>query len=318
MKGVTPKMKKSHEYDSPVLSRLVSVVTVLAICVCSVCCVVSASKIAAISGGTVAVNNGGDSQGNNPSPSDNKGTPSDNQSNTQTPGDNNGDNPAPADDNNPSGGPTNEEILAKYTEVMNNLKSGVASYEKKEFQKLADDYDMGTVGNMVLPIANNIMTSEEKAEIQKRDDAAQIPVINNDKGCLLTDASKIEKATMTEDGGKTTIVLTLKDEKGSLPVAAGATSSEYAVGAVFNPLDKKGIDDIVAKFAGIADIKSFELSYNQCTATLVFDTASGHVESLEQIMNVYITVDAKVAKIMSLSGYATLINTMRINNVAYK
>lgn len=123
---------------------------------------------------------------------------------------------------------------------------------------------------------------------------------------------------MTEDGCKTTIVLTLKDEKGSLPVAAGATSSEYAVGAVFNPLDKKGIDDVVAKFAGIADIKSFELSYNQCTATLVFDTASGHVESLEQIMNVYITVDAKVAKIMSLSGYATLINTMRINNVAYK
>lgn len=318
MKGVTPKMKKSHEYDSPVLSRLVSVVTVLAICVCSVCCVVSASKIAAISGGTVAVNNGGDSQGNNPSPSDNKGTPSDNQSNTQTPGDNNGDNPAPADDNNPSGGPTNEEILAKYTEVMNNLKSGVASYEKKEFQKLADDYDMGTVGNMVLPIANNIMTSEEKAEIQKRDDAAQIPVIKTDKGCLLTDASKIEKASMTEDGGKTTIVITLKDEKGSLPVAEGATSSEYAVGAMFNPLDKKGIDDIVAKFSGIADIKSFELSYNQCTATLVFDTASGHVESLEQIMNVYITVDAKVAKIMSLSGYATLINTMRINNVAYK
>lgn len=318
MKGVTPKMKKSHEYDSPVLSRLVSVVTVLAICVCSVCCVVSASKIAAISGGTVAVDNSGSKGTQTPGGSDNNPQkPSGDDKNSQTPG---GDDNAqtPDGDNSSSGGASNEEILAKYTEVMNNLKSGVASYEKKEFQKLADDYDMGTVGNMVLPIANNIMTSEEKAEIQKRDDAAQIPVINNDKGCLLTDASKIEKATMTEDGGKTTIVITLKDEKGSLPVAAGATSSEYAVGAMFNPLDKKGIDDIVAKFAGIADIKSFDLSYNQCTATLVFDTASGHVESLEQIMNVYITVDAKVAKIMSLSGYATLINTMRINNVAYK
>lgn len=159
MKGVTPKMKKSHEYDSPVLSRLVSVVTVLAICVCSVCCVVSASKIAAISGGTVAVNNDGDNKGNPQSPSDNKGTSSDNKNDTQTPGENNGDSQAPADDNSSSGGASNEEILAKYTEVMNNLKSGVASYEKKEFQKLADDYDMGTVGNMVLPIANNIMTS---------------------------------------------------------------------------------------------------------------------------------------------------------------
>ena len=158
---------------------------------------------------------------------------------------------------------------------------------------------------------------EDEAELQKRDDAAQIPIIRNTKGCLLTDASKIKSAKMTESGGKTTIVIVLNDEKNPLPAEEGATSCDSAVGSMMNPLSKKEIDNIVAEFSGVVTMNKFELTGKDCTATLVFDTASGKVESLEQIMNYFIEVDAK-AVIVPVSGYATLTNKMTINNVTYK
>lgn len=325
MKGVTPTMKKSHEYDSPVLSRLVSIVTVFAICVCSICCIVTASKVAQMGTGSAPVVN--DQQTANPGTPSNPSTPTtpgtpSNPSNPETPADPS--NPeTPADPSNPgtpeqpSSGPSKEEILKKYTEVMDQLKGGVATYEKKEFQVLQPEYDLGTVGNLVLPIAEGLMTGEEEAEIQKRDDAAQIPIIRNTKGCLLTDVSKIKSATMTESGGKTTIVIVLNDEKDPLPAEEGATSCNSAIGSMFNPLNQKEIDDIVAKFSGVVTMNKFQLTGKECTATLVFDTASGKVESLEQIMNYFIEVDAK-AVIVPVSGYATLTNKMTINNVTYK
>lgn len=318
-------MKKSHEYDSPVLSKLVSVVTVLAICVCSICCIVTASKVATMSTGTVAApqqsgtsTNTGTS--NTPSNSTSS-TPSGDSSQAQTPsGDSSADTQAPsgdADQGSADAGASKEEILNKYTDIMTQLKSNVATYDKKEFQVLQPDYDLGSVGNLVLPIAEGLMTSEDKAELQNRSDWEQIPVIRNKKGCLLTDVSKIKSATMTESGGKTTIVIVLNDEKSPLPAEDGATSCNSAIGSMFNPLNQKDIDDIVAKFSAVVTMNKFELTGKDCTATLVFDTATGKVESLEQIMNYFIEVDAK-AVFVPVSGYATLTNKMTINNVAYK
>ena len=318
-------MKKSHEYDSPVLSKLVSVVTVLAICVCSICCIVTASKVATMSTGTVAApqqSGTSTNSGTSSTPSNStSSTPSGDSSQAQTPsGDSSADTQAPsgdADQGSADAGASKEEILNKYTDIMTQLKSNVATYDKKEFQVLQPDYDLGSVGNLVLPIAEGLMTSEDKAELQNRSDWEQIPVIRNKKGCLLTDVSKIKSATMTESGGKTTIVIILNDEKSPLPAADGATSCDSAIGSMFNPLNQKDIDDIVAKFSAVVTMNKFELTGKDCTATLVFDTASGKVESLEQIMNYFIEVDAK-AVFVPVSGYATLTNKMTINNVAYK
>lgn len=318
-------MKKSHEYDSPVLSKLVSVVTVLAICVCSICCVVTASKISVItSGGNVAVQGGNNvnAGGNNSTPGgNNNSTPGGSNNNSTPGGDNSGDAQTPGGDNSgdaPAGDTAEfETILAKYTEVMDQLKSGVATYDKKEFQTLSDDYDLGTVGDLALPIAQGLMTTEDEAQVQNRTDMEQIPIIRNTKGCLLTDVSKIKSATMTESGGKTTIEIVLHDEESPLPAEEGATSCNSAVGSMFNPLNKEEIDNIVSKFSGIATINKFTLTGKDCTATLVFDTASGKVESLTQIMNYFIEIDAKVV-IVPLAGYATLTNKMTINNVTYK
>ena len=315
-------MKKSHEYDSPVLSRLVSVVTVFAICVCSICCIVTASKVAELStatAGTVAQTGGTQTGGTQTGGTQTGGTQTGGTQTggTETPVADSDSSSSDSNGNESTSGPSNEEILAKYTEVMDQLKSGVATYNKKEFQTLADDYDLGTVGNLVLPIAQNLMTSEEEATLQERDDAAQIPIVKNTKGCLLTDASAIKTASMTESGGKTTIVIVLNDEKGSLPAAEGATSCDSIVGSMFNPLDQAEIDNIVAEFSGVVTMKKFELTCKDCTATLVFDTETGKVESLEQIMNYFIEVDA-TAVFVPVSGYATLTNKMTINNVVYK
>ena len=323
-------MKKSHEYDSPVLSKLVSVVTVLAICVCSICCIVTASKVSTIATGAGVATGNQQSSSSTPSNPGSSSTPSNpgssstpsdpgSSSTPSDPGSSNTETPAPGGESQtPSeSGPSKEEVLKKYTEVMDQLKAGVATYDKKEFQVLQPDYDLGSVGNLVLPIAEGLMTSEEKAELQNRTDWEQIPVIRNKKGCLLTDASKIKSATMTESGGKTTIVIILNDEKSPLPAEDGATSCNSAIGSMFNPLNQKDIDDIVAKFSSVVTMNKFELTGKDCTATLVFDTASGKVESLEQIMNYFIDVDAK-AVFVPVSGYATLTNKMTINNVTYK
>ncbi|MBR5498227.1 MAG: hypothetical protein IKV76_09640 [Clostridia bacterium] len=321
-------MKKSHEYDSPVLSKLVSIVTILAICVCSICCIVTASKVSNIATGGVAVqtpvdNGASKDTSSTPSQTPSNDAPADNSA--DAPADNNADAPAdnsadaPAADANK---PDNAAILAEYTKIMDGLKSSVidgkvSQYNKKEFQTLADDYDLGTVGNLVLPIAQNLMTSEDEAEEQVRTDYEQIPIVRNKKGCLLTDASAIKSAKMTEAGGKTTIEIVLNDEKGSLPAAENATSCSSIVGSVFNPLNQEEIDNIVAEFSGVVTMNKFELTCKDCTTTLVYDTATGKVESLTQIMNYYIDVDAK-AVFVPVSGYATLTNKMTIYNVQYK
>ena len=240
-----------------------------------------------------------------------------------------GDN-TPENDNAPQGGEVTNKVevtqsnnstdpavvLAKYTSVMNQLKTGMSKYEKFEYQTLSDDYDLGVVGNLVLPIAQNLMTDESEAAIEYRTDMEQIPVIHNSNGCLLTDSSKIKSASMTENGGKTTIVIVLKDEANPYPAEKGATYCGSAVGAMFNPIDQDEIDDIVAEFSGVVTMNKFAITAKDCTATLVFDTATGEVESLEQVMNYYIDVDAK-AVVVPVSGYATLINTMKIYNVEY-
>lgn len=325
MKGVTLNMKKSHEYDSPVLSKLVSVVTVLAICVCSICCVVTASKISVItSGGNVAVQGGNNVNdgGNNSTPGgSNNSTPGGSNNNSTPGGDNSGDAQTPGGDNSGDAPADNtaefETILAKYTEVMDQLKGGVATYDKKEFQSLGEDRELGSIGNAVLGIAEGLMTTEDEAQLQNRTDMEQIPIIRNTKGCLLTDVSKIKSATMTESGGKTTIEIVLHDEESPLPAEEGATSCNSAIGSMFNPLNQAEIDNIVSKFEGLATINKFTLTGKDCTATLVFDTASGKVESLTQIMNYFIEIDAKIV-IVPLAGYATLTNKMTINNVTYK
>lgn len=329
MKGVNPNMKRSHEYDSPVLSRIVSVVTVFAICICSVCTSLCCYKMSSMTVATVAQttsSSGGSGSGSDdgsgsgsetpvettaaPAGEDTSGTATNGETTTAAGG-------TSAAGTTAAASASNAEILAKYTSVMNNLKSKVSTYTKKEFQDLpSDKLDLGSASNIILPIAKGFMTTEDKAEEQARNDASNIPILGTKLGCMLTDTSAIKSAKMTTSGDKTTIVLVLKDEKNSQPADDNATTAPSKVGSVFSPLRKSDIDNTLAGIKAVT-VNSFDLTYQDCTATLVFNTKTNQVESLTQVMNCYIEANVKVV-IATISGHAVLVNTMKIYNIKYK
>lgn len=312
-------MKRSHEYGSPALSKLISIVVIFAIVICTACTSFTAFKVTQIISGGQTVAAPTDNGGNNatPAPSGNNSTPAPSGDNST---------PAPSGEGEgggnaaPAGGDTAAALKA-YTDVVNKGKKEIKSYNKKEFQKL-ENLNLGgntSVGNIIQPILDGLMTSEDKAEEQQRDDPAdQIPVIHNPSGCLLTDPSGLKSATMTEANGKTTVTLVTVDCKNAEPVAEGETTASSPVAGLFNPMSKKGVDDTVAGISVVKINGGIDLNYRDCTATLVYDTETQKIESLEQIMNVDIVItDAKVTIFPISSASATLINTMKVYNVTY-
>ena len=311
-------MKRSHEYDSPVLSRIVSIVTIFAICVCCVCACLTTYRMSSLTAGTAAPAQQQPAQ-QQPSNSGNTNT---NTNTTPAPG---GDTtPAPGGDSSQPGdatpaGADPAEVLAKYTEVMDKLKT-CSKYTKKEFQQLPEDKrDLGTIGNIIMPIAEGFLTSEDKADTQMREGGEDahnnIPVLKNNKGCLLTDTAAIKSCSMKEDGANTTIEIVLNAEENPQPAEADAATAPSWHGAMFSPLSKADIDE---KLAGISAVKvnSFNLTYDDCKVTLTFNTETLEVVDFLQIMNVNITANVK-ALIVTIDGYAMLVNTMHIWDVQY-
>lgn len=217
----------------------------------------------------------------------------------------------------------NAGILTLYTKLVDEMKAAKPAYKKVEYQTLPEEHrNLGTVANAVMGIAEGMITSKEKAEADpsihnQGDDPNNIPIKDNAKGCLLTDASKIKTASCKDNGdGTATLVITLVDEDNPKPVDAGATSSQYHTSAMFFPMDQAGIDDIVDKFKAVVTMNSLTLTYTECTVTCVFDTASQKVKTLTYVEPVDIKVDGK-AVFIPINGSARLVDTMEITGIAY-
>lgn len=217
----------------------------------------------------------------------------------------------------------NAGILTLYTKLVDEMKAAKPAYKKVEYQTLPEEHrNLGTVANAVMGIAEGMITSKEKAEADpsihnQGDDPNNIPIKDNAKGCLLTDASKIKTASCKDNGdGTATLVITLVDEDNPKPVDAGATSSQYHTSAMFFPMDQAGIDDIVDKFKAVVTMNSLTLTYTECTVTCVFDTASQKVKTLTYVEPVDIKVDGK-AVFIPINGSARLVDTMEITEIAY-
>ena len=57
---------------------------------------------------------------------------------------------------------TTEEIINKYTDVMNKFKTSGAGYQKKEYQALPEEYrNFSSAVNIVLKFAEGYMTTED-------------------------------------------------------------------------------------------------------------------------------------------------------------
>ena len=217
----------------------------------------------------------------------------------------------------------NAGILTLYTKLVDEMKAAKPAYKKVEYQTLPEEHrNLGTVANAVMGIAEGMITSKEKAEQEasihnQGDNPDNIPIKDNAKGCLLTDAGKIKTASCKDNGdGTATLVITLVDEDNPKPVDAGATSSQYHTSAMFFPMDQAGIDNIVEKFKAVVTMNSLTLTYTECTVTCVFDTASQKIKTLTYVEPVDIKVDGK-AVFIPINGSARLVDTMEITGIAY-
>ena len=200
---------------------------------------------------------------------------------------------------------------------MNKLKSEVNVYTRKEYQELPKNkLKIGVLSSVLQPIINGFLTTEDKAKEQREYDSGLIPIVDNASGCLLTDVSAIRSASMTESGGKTTIVITLNDELNPEPADPGASSAPSNIGAMFNPYSRNSIDELFENIS-VVTINNLELNLVGCTATLVFDSASLRVESLRQVVNYDVSGDVSAA-VTNINGTCYLIDTLEIYNISYR
>ncbi len=314
-------MKRSHEYDSPVLSRIVSVITVLAICICSVCTCLTTYKMTQLTTGGGSSNTGTNtntSTNNGSSNASSSATPSAETPTAANSATGSGSNNTNSDASAAAGdGSDPAAVLAKYTEVMNNSKKAVKTFNKKEWQELPSvDLGNSMVTSIAQPIIDKYMTPEADAEEQSHDKPDQFPVIHATAGCLLTDASAIKSASMKDNGdGTGTITLVLNDEEGPEPCAEGATSASSNTGAVFSPISKKSINDELAKISAIK-VNSFDLNYHDCTSTITYNTSTNQVTDVNQVMNISIKANVKVT-IATVDASGELIDTVHIYNITY-
>ena len=223
---------------------------------------------------------------------------------------------------------TNAEILAKYTEVMDFAKKSKPAYTKTEYQSIPADkrnFDSGII-KILLSLASNFMTTEEAAKSdpeihEKGQDTYWFPVYETEKGCLLTDESKIERAACTTlSNGNVKIVIELKNEMNSEPAAEGATSAPSAVGSMFSPLARASIDDTLKNDKAVKTVVKdvdYDLEYYDCTAVLVFNPETNQIVSLDQYMHTLITIHGGRVLGSSAKGTAVLDNYMNIYDFRY-
>ena len=236
---------------------------------------------------------------------------------------------APAEENtNDSAIPQgNEEILAKYTELMNDAKSKAVGFKKVEWQAIPEEKAQfeGSMFNKILPLASNFFKTEEAAKaepeiVAKGGDMEWFPIYHNTKGCMLTDTSAIKNATCTElPDGNVKIVIALNDEFNSEPPVDAPTCDSY-IGSMFTPIQFASIrdtleNDSTIKFI-IKDVE-FDLTYYDCVAELTYNPETNQIVELQQFMHIDINIKNGTLLGMSAKGRAVLDNSMYISEFVY-
>ena len=231
---------------------------------------------------------------------------------------------------------TNEEIVKKYTELLNKMKQDQPAYTKKEYQALPEEYrNFSSVINKFLQFGEAYMTKEDdpkalvsatKGEIYTADDGTtmprinhELPICNTDKGCVLTDYSCVKSAECIDNpDGTRTLKFELNDEKNPEPTPADTAVPVSYHGAVMMPASMKDIntevDKVVSKLPGVS-VNSFELTYCDSTFQVTYDPTNDHVTSIIHHINVDISADAKV--ITNIKGTARLTNDMNVYDIQY-
>ena len=277
-------------------------------------------------GGNIQNSNGGNTgtQTPTPTPSQNTGTdtPATPDASTPAPDNQGGNTNTPAPDN--QGGDSNggapasdlpstpADILAKYTEITDYMRKNLKSHTTKEYQEVPELNLGSSPSSISQPIINGILTTADKAELQQKEGSGAIPPWSGE-GCALTDPNFIKSASCKDNGdGTATMIITLKDEKNSQPPKDGVHSSE--IGKMFSPLNKADIDNTLAGISVIT-VNSFDLTYTDCTVTIVYNKENLQLKSMVQIMNIDITASIKFLGNINATG--KVINHMEMQDFVY-
>ncbi len=263
-------------------------------------------------------------------------TPSQQGTNTPTQPQGGNDTPAqPQGGNDTPAAPskTAAEVLQIYTDVMNKAKTDKPAYTKIEYQQLPSDANSrviskgsGLVGTLLdLVDTLGIMTSKESAEANPEvkeagSDMKWFPVCKENKGCYLTDASKIKSYDYKENGDIATITIVLQDELNPEPMNEYDETYVSDTGAMFSPLAKKDIDETINGGVVQAVIKGvqYSLNYHDCTAILEYNTKTNEIVSITQYMNVAISGSGKILGVSQITiDKQELVNTMICKDFTY-
>lgn len=232
---------------------------------------------------------------------------------------------------------SNEEIVKKYTELLNKMKQDQPGYTKKEYQALPEEYrNFSSAVNSLLKFGEAYMTKEDspnaivtatKGEIYTAEDGTsmprinhELPICNTDKGSVLTDYSCVKTASCTDNAdGTRTLEFELNDEKNPEPTPADTCIPQSFHGAVMMPASMKDIntevDKVVSKIPGVT-VNNFELTYTGSTFKVTYDPKTDHVTRIVHHINVDIAANAKVA-FSTIDGTARLTNDMDVYDINY-
>lgn len=222
----------------------------------------------------------------------------------------------------------NADILAKYTEIMNQAKSDAPGFTKVEYQNIPEEKAAfeGKVISTALPLLNSFFKDEETARANaenkaKGESMEWFPIYHNDKGCLLTDASCISSATCTDQGdGTVKITMVLNTENNSEPPAANAATSSSFIGAVFTPIELATVNDILQNNTAVKLVArniTYDLIYHDCTVELVYNPENNQIVSLDQFMHMTMSITGGTIIGSSAVGTAELDNYMYISDFQY-
>ena len=221
----------------------------------------------------------------------------------------------------------NEAILKKYTQLMDDAKAKQVGFNKVEFQAIpAEKANLGGILDKIMPVASTFFVDEETARANpenfpKGGDMKWFPLYETSKGCVLTDLSKIEKATSEKlSDGNVKLTIELADEMNPEPIDAGATTCNNHIGAMFNPIRRRDVDDVLQNnFAVKMLIKDldFDLKYYDCTAELIYNPETDQIVSGDLYMHILIIINSGKVAGSDVTGDAVLDNAMHLTDFVY-
>ncbi len=219
-----------------------------------------------------------------------------------------------------------EEIIGKYTYLVNSFKEKKPAYKKKEFQELPEEYrDFGAAVNVLLNAASGYMVSEEDCEELVRsagsaDIVWDLPVHNTEKGCVLTDYDAVSWAKCEDNGdGTYKLSFSLKEEVNPQPTPADTIIPVSAHGAVMQPVATdelmKEVDAVTSSLPGIA-LNNFSLFHRDCEFICVYDPQTDEALSITHHIVIDIAADIKFFT-ANINGSARLLNEMYIYDITW-